>query len=115
MKKYYLAETDEEIFEGDVISVEFEKEFKGGRKIRRTEEFEVTEDSVPYLLDMGVLEEGEDEEDEELIDFDEEDFALFKEAVAQDIEELNEKISSLEKEIEELKSKQDKPKKEAKK
>ena len=111
MEKYYLTGTDEEILLGDVISVDFEKEFSEGKKVKRTEEFKVTEDSISYLLEMGILEVEDDEDDEELIDFDEEEYNDFKEAVAQDIEELDEKISNLEKRIEALEGKQDKSKK----
>ena len=57
--------TDEEIFEGDMIEIECEKEFKKG-KLKRDVEFKVTEDSIPYLIEMDIIEEREIEDEEEL-------------------------------------------------
>ena len=96
--KYFMAGTDEEVLMGDVISTELEKDFKDGRKLTREIEFELNEDTIPFALEMGIIEEGDEEND--LIDFDdEEDFEGFREAVAQDIEELCAKIACLENRI----------------
>ena len=96
--KYFMAGTDEEVLMGDVISTELEKDFKDGRKLTREVEFELNEDTIPFALEMGIIEEGDEEND--LIDFDdEEDFEGFREAVAQDIEELCAKIACLENRI----------------
>lgn len=103
MKKYYLAGTDEEIMVGDVITTECEKKLKDGRTITREVEFKVTEDFIPYALEMGILE--EDEEDDELLDFDEEGFEEFKEAVAQDIDDLSDADAAMERRIAKLEEK----------
>ncbi len=110
MKKYFVVDSEEEVMIGDVISVDFEKKVKDGITLKRTEEFKVTEDSIPYLLDMGIIVE-EDVNDEDLEDFDdsqEEAPCEIVESLIQDIEELFERVEKLE-------NKQNKPKKEAKK
>ena len=92
--KYFMAGTDEEVFVGDVINTEVVKDFKDGRKITRQIEFELSEETIPLALELGIIE--EDEEDD-LIDFDSCDMlSEFREAVANDIDELNGKIQALE-------------------
>ena len=66
--KYFMAGTDEEVLMGDVISTELVKDFKDGRKLTREVEFELNEDTIPIALEMGIIEEGDEEND--LIDFD---------------------------------------------
>lgn len=90
MKKYYLIGTEEEVFMGDKVVVPFEKEFDNGITLKRNEEFVITEDSIPYLLDMNILEEGdEDEEDnDELIDFEDEP--------CEELKDLTERVEKLE-------------------
>ena len=96
MKKYYLVGTDEEVLMGDVITdVPFEKEFDNGITLKRKEEFEVTEDSLPYLLDMGVLEECDEEEDD-LVDFDDEETCEAVEELSEDLENLTKRVEKLE-------------------
>lgn len=97
MKKYYLVGTDEEVLMGDtIVDVPFEKTFDNGITLKRKEEFEVTEDSLPYLLDMGVLEECDEEEDD-LVDFDGEE-------TCEAVEELEERTIKLESAIDSLKA-----------
>ena len=96
MKKYYLVGTDEEVLMGDTITdVPFEKTFDNGITLRRKEEFEVTEDSLPYLLDMGVLEECDEEEDD-LVDFDGEETCEAVEELSEDLESLTKRVEKLE-------------------
>jgi hypothetical protein len=96
MKKYYLVGTDEEVLMGDIISdVSFEKTFDNGITLRRKEEFEVTEDSLPYLLDMGVLEECDEEEDD-LVDFDGEETCEAVEELSEDLANLTKRVEKLE-------------------
>ena len=96
MKKYYLVGTDEEVLMGDTITdVPFEKTFDNGITLRRKEEFEVTEDSLPYLLDMGVLEECDEEEDD-LVDFDDEETCEAVEELSEDLENLTKRVEKLE-------------------
>ena len=92
--KYFMAGTDEEVFVGDVINTEVVKDFKDGRKITREIEFELSEETIPLALELGIIEE---DEEEDLIDFDSCDMlSEFREAVANDIDELNGKIQALE-------------------
>lgn len=96
MKKYYLVGTDEEVLMGDtIVDVPFEKTFDNGITLKRKEEFEVTEDSLPYLLDMGVLEECDEEEDD-LVDFDGEETCEAVEELSEDLENLTKRVEKLE-------------------
>ena len=92
MKKLFMKGTDEEIFEGDMIEIECEKEFKKG-KLKRDVEFKVTEDSIPYLIEMDIIEEREIEDEEELEDFDSPCDAL--EGLYDKVGELEEKLDTL--------------------
>ena len=56
MKKYFMAGTDEEVFMGDVVSVELEKDFGDGRKLSREMEFKITEETVDFAVDLNILE-----------------------------------------------------------
>lgn len=102
--KYFLAGTDEEVQIGDVITVPLTKEFDDGRAVTKEMEFKVTEDTLPYAIDLGIIEAEDEEEDNDLIDFDDEDddeiltkkeFSIFSQCVAEDIEELTDKIDKL--------------------
>ena len=96
MKKYYLVGTDEEVLMGDtIVDVPFEKTFDNGITLKRKEDFEVTEDSLPYLLDMGVLEECDEEEDD-LVDFDDEETCEAAEELSEDLESLTKRVEKLE-------------------
>jgi hypothetical protein len=103
VRKYFMAGTDEEVLMGDVISQELEKDFKDGRKLTREVEFELNEETVPFALEMGIIEE-KDEDD--LIDFndeeDEGDGFDFRDAVCADIEELAANDRAFEKKIKKL-------------
>ena len=102
--KYFMAGTDEEVLIGDVINVELEKDFEDGRTLKRGVEFKLTEETIPLALEMGIIEEGDDEEEnDDLIDFHEEDYVSkekfheFTKCVSEDIEDLSDTASSLEK------------------
>lgn len=108
-KKYFMAGTDEEVMLGDVVETELVKDFKDGRKLTRVVEFKLTEDTLPIALEMGIIEEGCDEEEEgknDLIDFDDdEDFDLLQEALDDLIEDhvnLEKRVESLEKQVKAL-------------
>ena len=55
MKKYFMAGTDEEVFMGDVVSVELEKDFGDGRKLSRELELKITEATVDDAVELGIL------------------------------------------------------------
>ena len=101
--KYLLADTDEEVLLGDVIVQTLVKNFSNGRRIEREIEFKLTEETVPYALDMGLIEEAELENKEEenkngLLDFGNEDcpFKEMLDAVVEDQETLEKRVDKLE-------------------
>ena len=120
--KYYVTGTEDEVQLNDVVEIVLVKEGKKGRKLHRVETVEVTETSIPYLLDMEVLEEREVEvevdEDDDLLDFEDEedddicpfkefieDFNDYREAVAEDIEELDKRMEVVEAVLHKLQNK----------
>ena len=94
MTKYYLAGTEDELEFGDMIEVLLVKDLKNGKKKYEKVECKFTEDSLPYLLDLEIVEERKGNS---LIDFDDEDIE-FDEAW----EEMAEKVSDLEDRVIEL-------------
>ena len=111
-KKYYLTGTDEEVMIGDVIEVPMTKKFKDGQKIKRVMECKLTEETIPYALDMGLIieaepEDNEEEGDEGLLDFDDTE-CPYKELIGglvEDYEQLEGRVEKLEEEIKELQDK----------
>ena len=107
MKKYFIADTDEEIKIGDVVQVGLENKSKFG--VHRFEsDITVSEKEIPFLLDMGVIEEREEDEDDnnpenDLLDFGDETPCEALEALEEDFEALEERVESLEQEIRQLK------------
>lgn len=93
MTKYYLAGTNDELEFGDMIEVLLVKDLKNGKKKYEKVECKFTEDSLPYLLDLEIIEE---KEGNDLIDFD--DDLEIDEAW----EEMAEKVSDLEDRVIEL-------------
>ena len=108
MKKYFIAETDEEIQIGETLQLDFTKSVKNGR-IKHTEEITLSEVTVSWLLETGIIEEREVEEEEDntpendLIDFGDETPCEALEALEEDFEALEERVESLEQEIRQLK------------
>ena len=98
MKKYFIAETDEELEFGDKIQVVLTKKTKHGLH-NIASEFEFSEDTIPFLLEAGVIEEQEVEEDVEndgLIDFDAEETCVALDELIEDFETLEERVDALE-------------------
>lgn len=113
MKKYFIADTEEEISLGDVVQVGLENKSKYGTH-RFESEVKVTEKEIPFLLDFGVIEEREVEDEdgdpeEEMVDFDRgEDpcpygYGQLLDATIEDQEKLEGRVESLEQEIKQLK------------
>ena len=108
MKKYFIAETDEELVFGDTIQLNLTKKAKHGQHTIE-EEIKLSELSLPLLLELGVVEEHEVEEEEDntpednLIDFGDETPCEALEALEEDFEKLEEKVEYLEQEIRQLK------------
>ena len=93
MTKYFLAGTNDELEFGDVIEAFFEKKLKSGKKKYETVECKFTKETLPYLLDMEIVEERETDD---LIDFDDDL------EVDEAWEEVTERISELEDRVTEL-------------
>lgn len=67
MKKYFIAETEEEVQFGDTIQVDLTKKTKKG--VHKVEgEIRFTPDTLSLFLELGIIEEKE-VEDEEMLDF----------------------------------------------
>ena len=104
MKKYFMKGTDDELEFGDMIEIALVGEEDGVVKHSHME-VKFLPEFVDDLLESDVIEEREvedEEEEDDLLDFSD-DFRGFKEAVAQDIEELLAANASLEKCMAELK------------
>jgi len=101
MKKYFIAETDEELVFGDTLGLDLTKKTKhGSHTIEGAIKF--SELSLPLLLEIGAIEEREVEEEEEntpeddLLDFGDETPCEELEALEEDFERLEEKVERLE-------------------
>ena len=100
VRKYFMAGTDEEVLIGDVINTDVVKEFEDGRSITRELEFKVTEETIPYALELGIIEEREEDE---LIDFDDElDIAV--DELLEENESLKKRLGVLEEKVKVLES-----------
>ena len=64
MKKYFVADTNEEIQAGETLQLDFTKEVKHGR-IKTTQDITLNEVTIPWLLKTGIIEEREVEEEED--------------------------------------------------
>ena len=107
MKKYFIAETDEELAFGDTLELDLTKKTKHGlHTIEGAIKF--SELSLPLLLEIGAIEEREVEEEEDntseedLLDFGEETSCEALEALEEDFEALEKNVESLEQEIKQL-------------
>ena len=99
-KKYFMKETDDELQFNDIIELDFVGEEDGVTKHSHLE-IEFLPELVDQLLEEGVIEVQEtDEEDEDLIDF--EDAEKVLQDHEQMIEHLTERIEALEKDIKRL-------------
>ena len=101
VRKYFMAGTDEEVLIGDVINTDVVKEFEDGRSITRELEFKITEETIPYALELGIIEEREEEED--LLDFnDEMDIAI--DELLEENESFKKRLDILEEKVKVLES-----------
>ena len=101
MKKYFIAETDEEVQFGDTIELDFTKEVKYGR-IKATKDITLNKTTLPRLLEMGIIEECEEEEEEDntiendLLDFGDDNSCEALETLEEDFETLERRVDKLE-------------------
>lgn len=104
MKKYFIAETDEEIEIGDTIQLDMTKKTRHG--VHTVEgEAELNELTIPLLLEIGAIEEREVEEEEDdtpdSIEFDEDIYKALA-GLIEDFRELEERVSKLENKVSKL-------------
>ena len=85
MKKYFIAETDEELEFGDVIALNLTKETKHGTHCVESE-VTFSPDILPLLLEIGAVEE---KDEKNLIDFS-------KDEPSDELDELYERIEDIE-------------------
>jgi uncharacterized protein (DUF342 family) len=104
MKKYFIAETDEEIEIGDTIQLDMTKKTRHGVHTVKGEA-ELNELTIPLLLEIGAIEEREVEEGEtstaSSIEFDEDIYEALAD-LAENLSELEERIKKLEDKVSKL-------------
>ena len=106
--KYFITGTDEEVLMGDVIETTLEKLLDNGVTITRNVEFTVDEENIPYALGLNIIsteptvEEDEDEEENDTLEFVYDGLKDFREAVAEDIDDLMDRVTALEETVAEL-------------
>ena len=104
MKKYFIAETDEEIVFGDTLELDLTKKTKHGlHKVKG--EIEFSKHSVPLLLEIGAIEEHEVEEEE--VNTPEEDLIDFGGTGCEALDDLIEDFETLEERVDKLEERQD--------
>lgn len=102
MKKYFIVGTDEEIQFGDKIELDLTKKTRSGvHKLKA--QVELSELSIPLLLELEAIEEREELEEEDenspengLLDFTDENCEAL-ESLMEDFEALEKRLDSLEK------------------
>lgn len=114
--KFYMAGTDDEVQLGDVIECVLTKKMRDGHTLHKREAFRLTEASLPYALEIEVIEQREVEvevdntENPDLIDFggdNEEDgcpcgYGAIINEMIKDHEELEQRVDELEENVKEL-------------
>ena len=93
MKKYFVKETDEQVELGDVIEISFEKEIEGGT-VTVDKEIKITPITVAVLVELGIIEEREEEE-ENILDFEDDQPCEFLGDLAEKVQELEKNIKRL--------------------
>ena len=99
MKKYFIKETDEVLEYGDVLELGLVKEVEGGH-ITCEKEIKFLEGMEDFLLDLGVIEERE--VDDDLLDFEDEERCHLLDALCEDFEILEERVDKMEGVINEI-------------
>ena len=94
MKKLFIKETDEVVENGDVVVVSFDKELEDGN-ITIEKELKIEPATAVLLMEMGILEERDVEND--LIDFDEEE-----DDYCEELANLYEEVGAIEARVTEL-------------
>jgi hypothetical protein len=94
MRKLFIKETDEVVENGDVVVVSFDKELEDGN-VTFEKELKMEPATAVLLIELGILEERDVEDD--LIDFDEEE-----DDYCEELANLYEEVGAIEARVTEL-------------
>lgn len=95
MEKYFYTETDESVSFGDVLRLVLNKNIEGG-KVTIEKDVEINESTLDFLIEIGVIEAHEIEEEEHILDFDEEEPCSQLAYLIEDFERLEKRTDELE-------------------
>ena len=96
MEKYFYTETDESVSFGDVLRLVLNKDIEGG-KVTIEKDVEINESTIDFLIEMGLIEAHETEEEEHILDFSEEELCNPLTYLIEDFEKLEKRTDELEK------------------
>jgi len=100
MKKYYFKESGKELEFGDYIKLDLTKDTEDGHTRYHHIEGKFIPELVDVLLEEGVIEESEEEDEENTLDFLDEDFIN---GILEANEELEKRVDTLEGEVKTIK------------
>ena len=95
MEKYFYTETDELVSFGDVLRLVLNKDIEGG-KVTIEKDVEINESTLDFLIEVGVIEAHETEEEEHILDFSEEELCNPLTYLIEDFEKLEKRTDELE-------------------
>lgn len=95
MEKYFYTETDESVSFGDVLRLVLNKNIEGG-KVTIEKDVEINESTLDFLIEVGVIEAHETEEEEHILDFSEEELCNPLTYLIEDFEKLEKRTDELE-------------------
>ena len=99
MKKYFVTETDENCNFGDVLHLTCFKDIENG-KVTVEKDIEFNEDTMDCMIEMGFVEERDvEDEDENLIHFDDEEPCDTLAKLIEDFETLEQRVEAIEKKM----------------
>ena len=110
MKKYFIADTDEELVFGDVFPLSLKKKTKKGTHIFESEVV-LGPNTVDFLLELGAIEVEDDEETEETEEWDDESPCALVEELTKAYKDLEGRVTDLEDELTKLRAKKEAKKK----
>lgn len=99
MKKYYFKESGEELEFGDYIKLDFTKDTEDGHTRYHHLECKFIPEVIDLLLEEGIIEESEEEEENTLEFFDKD----FINGILEANEELEKRVDTLEGELKTIK------------
>ena len=95
MKNYFVVETNEICNFGDVLSITMVKELNDG-KVTVEKNVEFNENTMDWMIEMGFVQEREDENENTFDSNSEEEPCEALEALKEDFEALEQKVETME-------------------